>query len=284
MLNSLLDPIFFPLLKLGYTWALVILSFLITLLITIIYKYVTDQDRMKYLKKELKKLQAQMREKQKSGDLKSLKKLQAKMMPLNGELMKHSMKPTLYTFIPIIIIFGWLSAHLAYHPIMPGEEFSITAVPGEITGNGFFMLNITPQDAMNQNSTIEFLDDRVKSFSTNSSLIVGSDSLKKELSWRLKIISEGDYEGTVYLLDNNKKIVDQHSFPIIISRQDGVYAPPVIKAPKDKAWFKEITISNKEVKPFGNLSLFGWHPGWLGAYIILSIIFSTLLRKALGVV
>ena len=34
--------------------------------------------------------------------------LQKQAMEKNLVLMKHSMKPTLYTFIPLIIIFGWI--------------------------------------------------------------------------------------------------------------------------------------------------------------------------------
>jgi uncharacterized membrane protein (DUF106 family) len=35
--------------------------------------------------------------------------------------------------------------------------------------------------------------------------------------------------------------------------------------------------------PLGAFSLLGWHPGWLGTYIILSLIISLLLRKVMKV-
>ena len=47
-------------------------------------------------------------------------------MAKNMEYMKHSMKATLYTMLPIIIIFGYLNSHLGFYPIMPGEEFTTT--------------------------------------------------------------------------------------------------------------------------------------------------------------
>ena len=45
---------------------------------------------------------------------------------------------------------------------------------------------------------------------------------------------------------------------------------------------KQVVIGNKPTRPFGeSFNLFGWYPGWLAAYIVLSIIFSTALRKIL---
>ena len=48
-----------------------------------------------------------------------------------------------------------------------------------------------------------------------------------------------------------------------------------------EAWY--LRHYNKKVKPLGNVSLFGWKPGWLGVYIIFSIIFSMVLRKLLKI-
>jgi len=45
-----------------------------------------------------------------------------------------------------------------------------------------------------------------------------------------------------------------------------------------------IHAGNKTVHPFGeSFNLFGWYPGWLATYIILSIGLSTLFRKLFDV-
>lgn len=44
--------------------------------------------------------------------------------------------------------------------------------------------------------------------------------------------------------------------------------------------FSEIRIDNKEKKV---INLFGWQIGWLGTYIIFSLIFSLIMRKLLKV-
>ena len=58
--NTLLDPIMAPLLKLPVIWAVIIVSFFVALLITVVYKYITDQDMMKELKDEMGTLYIQV--------------------------------------------------------------------------------------------------------------------------------------------------------------------------------------------------------------------------------
>ena len=50
MFETLLNPIFNPLLELGNFWALMIISFIVALIMTLIYKWATDQVKMKDLK------------------------------------------------------------------------------------------------------------------------------------------------------------------------------------------------------------------------------------------
>jgi len=123
---SFLDPVLNfvlgPLLLLMPFWALLIISFVISLLIVLIYKWITDQNLMRQLKEEQKELQKQMKELKAHPE--EAMKVQKQLMQTNMKYMGQSMKPTLITFIPIILIFGWLQGHLAYEPIMPGQEFS----------------------------------------------------------------------------------------------------------------------------------------------------------------
>ena len=85
------------------TSSLLIISFFLTLITTLIYKYTTDQEMLKSFKEESKKMQQEM---------KTLKDNPGKMMEKNKELMeknmkvmKQSFKPLIYTFIPFAIIF-----------------------------------------------------------------------------------------------------------------------------------------------------------------------------------
>src|SRR4030043_2257506 len=113
-------------LKIPSFWAILIISFAITLIITLVYKFTTDQKKMKKLKEEMKGYQKKIKEVSKSNPKKAME-IQQQAMKQNMEYMKHSFKSTLYTFIPIIIIFGWLNAHMAYYPLEPNQPFTITA-------------------------------------------------------------------------------------------------------------------------------------------------------------
>lgn len=88
---------------------IVFISFLITLLSTLVYKYFTDQNALKQIKEDNKKLQAQMKEHK--GNVSKMAELQKEALQKGLiEPMKHQVKPLLITFIPFILIFGWLRA------------------------------------------------------------------------------------------------------------------------------------------------------------------------------
>jgi hypothetical protein len=124
--HDFLTPVLQPLLDLGPFWAIFIISLVISLIITLVYKWVTDQNLMKSLKEEQKEMQKKV--KSLKDNPPEMMKVQKEAMKKNMTYMKHSFKPTLITMIPIILIFGWMAAHLTFEPIYPGETYSVTAV------------------------------------------------------------------------------------------------------------------------------------------------------------
>lgn len=258
-MGNFLDTIFNPWLGLALQlpsfWAILIISAFITILVTIVYKYTTNQREMKQIKDDLKKYQKEMRE---TKDTKKLMGIQKKSMELNMTYMKSSFKSTLYTFIPIIVIFAWLNMHIAYAPILPNTEFSVTAQFGE-GAKGNISMAATPELDMLNGATQEIVDGKAV--------------------WKLKSNVSGEYKMT---FTYNTKEYDHN---VLISEENNAissYSVPqkVIKDSK----LKMITNGNKPVKPFGEkFNLFGWHPGWLATYILVSILLSTLIRKLLKV-
>ena len=106
MLDSFFNWIFAPIMKLGKFWALVIISFILTALITFIYKWTTNQQLLKQMREEIKQHQSKMKDHKDNPQ--KVMELKKRSMEVNLQYMKHSMKPMLITFIPLIIIFGWL--------------------------------------------------------------------------------------------------------------------------------------------------------------------------------
>ena len=85
--------------------SMILFSFVITTLLTFVYKILTKQEELKKIKEQSKELQAKLKTEQNTE--KQLE-LQKKMLELSGEMMKHSMKPMLITTLPLLIIFVWL--------------------------------------------------------------------------------------------------------------------------------------------------------------------------------
>ncbi len=243
MFENLLNPIFAPLLDMPILWAVAIISFIVSLIITLIYKFATDQVKMKELKTRLKDHQKEMKEHRNNPQ--KVMEINKQAMQVNMEYMKHSMRSTLFTILPILIIFGWLNAHLAYEPLIPDQEFSTKLI---------FKNGITGEAVLNAPEGITLINNNTQ------------DIVNNEAIWQLKG-KQGEY-----LLEyeyGSKK----YSKDIVVTNERE-YKQPFQKV--NDGTLKTIEVDNKKVKV---LNLFGWRLGWLGTYIIFSIIFSMVLRK-----
>jgi uncharacterized membrane protein (DUF106 family) len=255
MFETILNPIFSPLLKIPAVIAIAIVSLLVSFIITIVYKYMTDQTLMKDLKTRQKDLQKKM--KTLRSDPAKLMKAQKEAMEVNMKYMSQSLKPTLVTFIPIIIIFAWLNANIAYEPILPGQEFTAT-----LTFNKDFAGNVTLEAPEN----IKVIG------SSNKEITNGTASFKMKGK-------EGEY-GLPFTYDNKK-----YTTTVIITK-DTRYAP--VQKTFSKEPLKMITLSNQKLIAINLLGrdeggFFSGRIGWLGTYIIFSIIASFGLRKLMKI-
>ncbi len=254
MLDPVLNPVIMPLLKYSPALAILLLSFGITLIVTVIYKYTTNQEKLRELKERTKKLQEELKKLKEKPKL--MMKKQKELMELNMEYSRHSMKSTLYTFIPLLFIFGWMNAHLAYYAIAENQEFNV-----------LMEMDTTPLTApeVKLPANITLVD--VKK--------AGNDVL---FTFKGKA---GDYRNNPIIFEYKNQTC---SVPLIISKHkdDFVYVKGIVQC-KRNPYIKRIKVMHEPVRPFGNLSIFGWHPGWLGTYLVSSIVFSMLLRKIMKV-
>ncbi|NOZ76559.1 MAG: DUF106 domain-containing protein [Euryarchaeota archaeon] len=85
-----------------------VMALLLSTLINVVTSRVIDQKEMKRLKEELAGYQKRMKEAQKKGDMKRFNELQKQMMEKQSTMMTKSFKPMMYTFLPIVVILGWL--------------------------------------------------------------------------------------------------------------------------------------------------------------------------------
>ena len=103
--HAVLNPSAGFLLDWNLSIGMLIVVFVITLLMTIVQKYATNQKALKELKKEQKEIQQQMKEfKAHPEKLIELQKKQFKLIP---KQFKLSMRGIAYTAIPFILFFRW---------------------------------------------------------------------------------------------------------------------------------------------------------------------------------
>jgi len=250
---TFLNPVMEPLLRLGPFWAVLIVSLIISLIITLVYKFVTNQELMKKLKDEQKEYQQRM--KSLKDQPQEMIKVQKEAMKKNMEYMKHSFKPTIITMLPIIIIFGWMNAHLAWEPIYPGETYSITA---------FFEKGVTGEAEL-------ILDDKNIKLSSDAQQPITN----QEITWRLQSKTAGPHIFEV-------KYQDQSYQKKVLITQELQYEEPFTLFQHSD--LTKLQINYTKLRPLGpNFSIFGWQPGWLGLYIFFSLVFSMALRKGLKI-
>ena len=246
------------------TILILVIGIILSVIMVFVYKFMTDQNLMKQLRDEIKELQNDMKELRNNPT--QMAEVNKRAMETNMKYMMHSMKPTLVTFIPMILIFGWLNGHVAYDPLVVGNEFHVD-LDFENTAVG----NIVP--TVSENMII--IDGKNKS----SSYTIKEHSVR--------IVFKGEAPGTYtlyYTLENETGNVQktwENNVTITDSESERKYLGPIFKI-SDKT-LKTITVSNERFHPFGSFHIFSWYPGWVALYIITSLVCSLGLRKWLKI-
>ncbi|MBI3035707.1 DUF106 domain-containing protein [Candidatus Woesearchaeota archaeon] len=215
---------------------------------------------MKKLKDETKEYQKKIKE-LKNEPARAME-MQKKAMEVNMKYMMHSLKPTIITFIPIILIFGWMSSTFAYESIKPQQEFTVSTIFDKDVDDEIELVS-TEELTVVGNKTQKITE------KIESGIIFKSTIYKA--SWELKGM-EGEH--LLELIYNNKK----HQKSVLITSGKR-YIEPIKNINNDA--LKSIQVNYKKliVLPLG----FSDWLGWLGTYIISSIAFTMGLRKLLKV-
>lgn len=108
-----------------------------TLITTLIYKYTTDQAKLKSFREELKSIRKEMTNSK--NDPKKLNDLQKRSMEISMDQFKHSLKPMIITMFPAIIAFSFLNKLLLPGTIILKLPFSIPKIG---SNDGFGWLGV----------------------------------------------------------------------------------------------------------------------------------------------
>jgi uncharacterized membrane protein (DUF106 family) len=256
-----MDIMFGWILNIHPALGIMIIAFIISLIITLAIKVFTDQSLMKDLRSEMNELQKQLKELR--NNPKKMAKVNDRFMETNMKYMSQSMRPTLFTFIPIIIVFGWLQSHIGYDPLLANEPFELTA---------------------------EFIEAKdIVTLVLPEGLELVEGNLEREVkydtvSWLIKGVP-GEYEVTLDYMGS------KYTKDLIVTN-GRIYAPVEKSFRKkflffgsdDKNGLNMIRLSNEKIIPFADVPILMNVPfistwGWFGVYFIFSLIFSLTLRR-----
>ncbi len=112
--HAILNPTAGALMDWNITFGFIIILFIVAVLSNLAQKYGTDQETLKELKKEQKEIQKEMKKYQKEPD--KVLEFNKKQMELVGKIFSVSMKGSVYTIIPFILLFRWFMDYFAAIP------------------------------------------------------------------------------------------------------------------------------------------------------------------------
>ncbi|HLC56565.1 MAG TPA: EMC3/TMCO1 family protein [Candidatus Nanoarchaeia archaeon] len=111
----------------------------LTLIVTLIYKFTTNQTVIKASKEEMKRIREEL--KANKGNNEKLMELNKRSLELSMEQMKHSFKPMIITFLPVILVFAWMRKYFSDSKVILNFGFNIPKM-GDNTGLGWIGIYI----------------------------------------------------------------------------------------------------------------------------------------------
>ena len=242
-----------------------LIALFVSFLVTVIYKFATNQKVLKALQEEMKSLRQEIK---KINDPSKAMHLNKQLMDKTMQQMKHSMKSTMITIIPMFLIFGWMSGNLAFHSALPGEEFEASIT---FESEAFGEANLTSE-------TLEIITDPVQKVQGEEVrwTLRGEEGTHKMVfhyggeSYTREVILTEKWEYADPYLEKENKILG------IINIGD--------QNPLEKdSNIKRIAVELNPVRPFGDFILFGWKPGWLATYFLFTILLTFPVRRLMKV-
>ncbi len=117
-------------------------SLLLSVVMVLLQKYLTNQSVIKNIKREMKSLQDRMKKAQKSGNTKEMNKLSGEMMRLSGKQMQQNMRPMMASFVIFILAIGWISS--TYSELSVSLPFGIPFIGESLNWFWWYFLTVLP--------------------------------------------------------------------------------------------------------------------------------------------
>lgn len=137
--DNIFNFLFGWIINLGSPENILIISFILTLITNLAVKILSDQNAMKSLKEESAQFKEQM--KTHKNDPQKLMEIQKKSMENALKYMQHSFKPMIFTLIPLLLIFNWLSNTFAGGETLINLPFSLPLIGSGLGWLGTYIIS-----------------------------------------------------------------------------------------------------------------------------------------------
>jgi hypothetical protein len=269
VLNGLLRPLFdflmAPFRSLPPIVGLLVVSVVAAIGMLLVYKKTSNQARLEAVKRQIHACLFEIR--LFSDDVPAILRAQTEILRHNLKYLALSIVPMLWMIVPLLLVIAQLQFHYGYRGLRPGEDFILKAtLKDTAAGRPAASLQAPP------------------------GLTIATPALwipsERQLAWRLRAESWGDYELKLSL-DGREYTKTAQVSPQVRRRSperleagfwNELLYPAEPPLPKESG-LASITLTYPE----DAVSVLGWHVNWLVAFFLLSVAFAFALRGRMGV-
>ena len=286
-MSNFFDLLLRPFQSLPPFWSILIFSLVTGIFMLIVYRYTSNQEKIKEAKDKIKAHLLEIR--LFNDDLRILLSAQKNILFYNFKYMKQALRPMLFMIIPVAIILIQLDGWFGYRPLKPGESAIVSVkladnrmdVPERFGPSSKLRAEDSPFDHVQDRPLSNDALSKI-SIEPDKGLVVETPPLRipeeREVNWRVRATEIGKHN-VVFNLSG-------HSFKkgIIVSDKELVRVSPRVTAsslwgafltPGEDPIVENSLIKQIEVQyPSRSIEILGWRIHWLVAFFVLSIVFA----------
>lgn len=266
LIHSFFDFTMIPFQTIAPLWALTLFSFLAGLLMLLVFRYTSDQERIRETKNAIKARLLELwifRD-----DVRITLSAQGKLLLLNGRYLKLALKPMMVMIVPLALIVISLEGWFGYRPLRPGE----TVIVSMQVSDGVLGLLENASLYASNGVKVETPPLRI--------------SMAKEVDWRIRADAPGTHKVTLdlsgYRLEK-QVVVLEGLVRVSPSRFASTFWQTLLY-PGEPPIPKEFGIERIDISyPTRFIKIFRWEIHWLVVFFVLSIVFAFAFKRAFRV-
>lgn len=262
VIGSVFNLLIYPFKSLNPIWSLTFFSFLIGILMLVIFRYTSDQKGIREVKSKIRAYIFELS--LYKNELGVVLSAQKNILSYNLKYIKYALIPMLFMIIPLALILIQLESWYGYRPLSPEESAIVSLTFGK---NG----SSIPSDI---------------SLETTAGITVETPPLRipseRQVDWRIRADEPGDHE-IMFNLDGQSL-----KQPVIVSEKGLTRVMPSVFEsgdwesvlnPVQKPLSGDSRVERIEVKyPSNSINIYNWHVHWLVVVLVLSIVFGYALK------